>query len=177
MIVSSLFPPLSFHCVCTKSLAIVKTYGSIWNAFGFKTIYLMQVFNCINYSISWQSLLPVIKSSSSSFTINVLLWAIKTQTLCCISRDSCPLIQLPLTICFNQMCFPVRKKRGRSSLALAVLNSSLSLNLHCSSSSSLPTVCLNELRSAPITHRVAPTQRQTGTDTMKMGELQKDVVE
>lgn len=54
------------------------------------------------------------------------------------------------------MCFPVRKKSGRSSLALAVWNSSLSLNLHSSSSSSLLTVCLRELRSALMTHKVAP---------------------
>lgn len=69
------------------------------------------------------------------------------------------------------MCFPVRKKSGRSSLALAVWNSSLSLNLHSSSSSSLPTVCLKELRSALMTHRVAPTGRQTGrrgTETLTM---------
>lgn len=59
------------------------------------------------------------------------------------------------------MCFPVRKKSGRSSLALAVWNSSLSLNLHSSSSSSLLTVCLRELRSALMTHRVAPTEEQT----------------
>lgn len=59
-----------------------------------------------------------------------------------------------------QMCFPVRKKSGRSSLALAVWNSSLSLNLHSSSSSSLLTVCLRELRSALMTHRVAPTEGQ-----------------
>lgn len=61
------------------------------------------------------------------------------------------------------MCFPVKKKRGRSSLALAVWNSSLSLNLHSSSSSSLLTVCLSELRSALITHRVAPAETQTTT--------------
>lgn len=59
-------------------------------------------------------------------------------------------------ICFSYMCFPVRKKSGRSSLALAVWNSSLSLNLHSSSSSNLPTVSLSELRSALMTHRVAP---------------------
>lgn len=56
----------------------------------------------------------------------------------------------------GHMCFPVRKKRGRSSLALAVWNSSLSLNLHSSSSSSRLTVCLRELRSTLTTHRVAP---------------------
>lgn len=60
-------------------------------------------------------------------------------------------------VSFSHICFPVRKKSGRSSLALAVWNSSLSLNLHSSSSSSLPTVCLKELRSALMTHRVAPT--------------------
>lgn len=59
------------------------------------------------------------------------------------------------------MCFPVRKKSGRSSLALAVWNSSLSLNLHSSSSSSRLTVCLRELRSALMTHRVAPAEGQT----------------
>lgn len=59
------------------------------------------------------------------------------------------------------MCFPVRKKSGRSSLALAVWNSSLSLNLHSSSSSNLLTVCLRELRSALMTHRVAPSEGQT----------------
>lgn len=66
------------------------------------------------------------------------------------------------------MCFPVRKKSGRSSLALAVWNSSLSLNLHSSSSSSLPTVCRKELRSALMTHRVAPIGRQTGGRGLKM---------
>lgn len=74
-------------------------------------------------------------------------------------------------ICFSHMCFPVKKNSGRSSLALAVWNSSLSLNLHSSSSSSLPTVCLKELRSALMTHRVAPTGRQTGgrgTETLTM---------
>lgn len=60
------------------------------------------------------------------------------------------------------MCFPVRKKSGRSSLALAVWNSSLSLNLHSSSSSSLLTVCLRELRSALMTHRVAPKEGRHG---------------
>ena len=54
------------------------------------------------------------------------------------------------------MCFPVRKKSGRSSLALAVWNSSLSLKRHSSSSSRRPTAWRRELRSAQITHRVAP---------------------
>ncbi|TNN72350.1 hypothetical protein EYF80_017389 [Liparis tanakae] len=62
----------------------------------------------------------------------------------------------------DRMCFPVRKKSGRSSLALAVWNSSLSLNRHSSSSSSLPTVCLKELRSALMTHRVAPAGERRG---------------
>lgn len=64
-----------------------------------------------------------------------------------------------VTVVFCHMCVPVRKKSGRSSLALAVWNSSLSLNLHSSSSSSLPTVCLKELRSALMTHKVAPVRR------------------
>lgn len=73
----------------------------------------------------------------------------------------CDFSSSTLCTCSSHICFPVRKKSGRSSLALAVWNSSLSLNLHCSSSSSLHTDCLNELRSAPMTHRVAPTGRQT----------------
>lgn len=54
------------------------------------------------------------------------------------------------------MCFPVRKKRGWSSLALAVWNSSLRRNRHSSSSSSRTTVWRRELRLGQITHRVAP---------------------
>lgn len=87
------------------------------------------------------------------------------------SNHDCDSLQPTVYMPFSHICFPVRKKSGRSSLALAVWNSSLSLNLHSSSSSSLPTVCLKELRSALMTHRVAPTGRQTGgrrTETLTM---------
>lgn len=81
-------------------------------------------------------------------------------------------------MCFSHICFPVRKKSGRSSLALAVWNSSLSLNLHSSSSSSLPTVCLKELRSALMTHSVAPTARHTegrGIETLAHLAIQNEI--
>lgn len=49
--------------------------------------------------------------------------------------------------CLPQMCRPVRKKSGRSSLALAVWNSSRSRNCHSSSSSRRTTVWRSEFRS------------------------------
>ncbi|OBS72483.1 hypothetical protein A6R68_12935 [Neotoma lepida] len=52
-----------------------------------------------------------------------------------------------------QMCRPVRKKSGLSSLALAVWNSSRSRNSHSSSNSKRTTVWRREFRSWQITHK------------------------